>query len=197
MLARCLAHLRHLAGRCLHMVGTQLSALTKPATPSLAGGVVTDLLRSKQDLVLENALLRQQLLVLNRSVKRPALTPTDRGLLVLLASWLRTWASALVIVQPETVLSGGAPPSEPDDHHQLGARLQDANTAPPAAPDRALRHQRRADSPRTNRAGTRIGRAAPVAADGGSGVGWRRVLGDQPAPARTQGVGLCNSRRRG
>ncbi len=104
MLAGCLAHLRHLAGRCLHRIGTHLSALTKPATPSLAGGLVTDLLRSKQELVLENALLRQQLIVLNRSVKRPALTATDRGLLVLLASWLRTWASALVIVQPETVL---------------------------------------------------------------------------------------------
>ena len=46
--------------------------------------------------MLENALLRQQLIVLNRSVKRPALTATDRGLLVLLARWLRTWASALV-----------------------------------------------------------------------------------------------------
>ena len=104
MLARCLAHLRHLAGRCLQMVGTHLSALTKPATPSLAGGLVTDLLRSKQELVLENALLCQQLIVLHRSVKRPALTATDRSLLVLLASWLRTWASALVIIQPDTVL---------------------------------------------------------------------------------------------
>src|SRR3712207_5833119 len=104
MLAPCLAHLRQLTGRCLHLVGTHLSALTKPPTPSLAGGVVTDLLRSKQDLVVENALLRQQLLVLNRSVKRPALTATDRGLLVLLARWLHTWASALVIVKPETVL---------------------------------------------------------------------------------------------
>jgi putative transposase len=55
-------------------------------------------------LVLENALLRQQLIVLNRSVKRPTLTATDRGLLVLLASWLRTWASALVIVKPDTIL---------------------------------------------------------------------------------------------
>ncbi len=35
MLARCLAHLRQFAGRCLHLVGTHLSALTKPATPSL------------------------------------------------------------------------------------------------------------------------------------------------------------------
>ena len=56
MLARCLAHLRQLAGCCLHAARTHLSALTKPASPSLATGLVTDLLRSKQDLVLENAL---------------------------------------------------------------------------------------------------------------------------------------------
>ena len=44
------------------------------------------------------------MLVLHRSVQRPAFTPLDRGLLVLLASRLRTWASALLIVRPETVL---------------------------------------------------------------------------------------------
>src|SRR2546421_581527 len=38
------------------------------------------------------------------TAKRPALAPLDRGLLVLLASRLRIWASALLIVQPETVL---------------------------------------------------------------------------------------------
>ena len=102
MLARCLPRLRQLAGRCLHAVGTQLSGLTKPAPPSLADGLVTDLLRNKQDLVLENALLRQQLIVLSRTSTRPALTATDRGLLVLLARWLRTWTSALVIVKPDT-----------------------------------------------------------------------------------------------
>jgi transposase InsO family protein len=42
--------------------------------------------------------------ILRRSVKRPALTALDRGLLVLLASRLRAWASALFIARPETVL---------------------------------------------------------------------------------------------
>ena len=60
--------------------------------------------RSKADLLLENALLRHPLVVLSRSVKRPRLTAADRGLLVLLARQLRTWADALVIVCPETVL---------------------------------------------------------------------------------------------
>jgi hypothetical protein len=63
-----------------------------------------DLIRPRQELVLENAFLRQQVIVLSRATKRPALTPWDRGLLVLLASQLRTWAGALLIVQPETVL---------------------------------------------------------------------------------------------
>ncbi|CAA9552360.1 MAG: Mobile element protein [uncultured Thermomicrobiales bacterium] len=48
--------------------------------------------------------MRQQLLVLRRSVKRPRCTPTDRALLVLLASRLRAWRQALLIVQPETLL---------------------------------------------------------------------------------------------
>jgi hypothetical protein len=60
--------------------------------------------RSKSELVLENALLRQQLIVLKRQIKRPELTWRDRALFVLLASKLRTWKNALVIVQPDTVL---------------------------------------------------------------------------------------------
>jgi putative transposase len=63
-----------------------------------------DLTRSKQELILENMLLRQQLIVLKRQVKRPALTWRDRTLFVLLASRLPTWKQALMIVQPETVL---------------------------------------------------------------------------------------------
>lgn len=65
---------------------------------------VADLCRSKRELVVENALLRQQLLVLHRQVKRPQLTPTDRVLLVVLASKLRAWKNALLIVQPDTLL---------------------------------------------------------------------------------------------
>jgi len=63
-----------------------------------------DLTRSKTELVIENALLRQQLIVLKRHTKRPALTWRDRTLFVLLASKLRNWKQALLIVQPETLL---------------------------------------------------------------------------------------------
>jgi hypothetical protein len=61
-------------------------------------------LRSRAQLIAENALLRQQLLVLRRSVKRPTVTPVDRALLVLLAGWVRTWREVLLVVQPETLL---------------------------------------------------------------------------------------------
>ncbi len=67
-------------------------------------GVVLDLCCSKQELILENALLRQQLIVLRRQVMRPKLNKTDRTLLVLLAGRLRSWKSALLILQPDTLL---------------------------------------------------------------------------------------------
>jgi hypothetical protein len=57
-----------------------------------------DLTRAKSELLLENMLLRQQLIVLKRQAKRPALTWRDRKLFVLLASRLRTWKQALLIL---------------------------------------------------------------------------------------------------
>jgi transposase InsO family protein len=104
MLAHGLARLRRFARRCVDTVRVRFRQWTKPRPPSLATRLATDLVRSRRDLLLENAFLRQQVIVLSRTDKRPAFTPWDRGLLVLLASRLRTWAIALLIVQPETVL---------------------------------------------------------------------------------------------
>jgi len=53
--------------------------------------------------VAENALLRQQLIILKRQVKRPACTKTDRILLVLLARAVRAWKQALFLVRPDTL----------------------------------------------------------------------------------------------
>ena len=66
--------------------------------------ILADLGRSTSELVAENALLRHQLTILQRQVKRPACTKKDRLLLVLLARLIRTWQQALVIVQPDTLL---------------------------------------------------------------------------------------------
>ena len=60
--------------------------------------------RSKSELMAENALLRQQLIMLKRQVKRPACTKTDRMLLVLVAWAVRAWKQTLFLVQPETLL---------------------------------------------------------------------------------------------
>jgi len=70
----------------------------------LAVGALADLARSKPALAAENALLRHQLAILRRSVKRPRCTRADRALLVLLANRVRAWRSALLVVQPDTLL---------------------------------------------------------------------------------------------
>jgi putative transposase len=84
----------------------RLRQWTRPdnSNDSLAVGVASDITRSKSELVLENALLRQQLIVLQRQGKRPTLTWRDRALFVLIASKLPSWKTALMIVQPETLL---------------------------------------------------------------------------------------------
>jgi hypothetical protein len=77
---------------------------TKPDNHGLVGGAVADATRSKAELMLENALLRQQLIVVSRQVERPQLSWRERGIMVLLASKLRGWKGAVFIVQPDTVL---------------------------------------------------------------------------------------------
>src|SRR5205807_10560083 len=89
---------------CLHALSSRFTRWTKPLRTSLPLSTLTDLGRSKSELIAENALLRQQLIILRRQVKRPVCTKTDRMLLVLLARMVRTWKQALVIVQPETLL---------------------------------------------------------------------------------------------
>jgi len=103
MLATPLKRLRHLARRSLAAARARVTRWTRPAPLAIVAGAAADATRCRADLLLENALLRHQLVILGRAVKRPRLTTTDRGLLVLLASRLRTWANALVIVRPETV----------------------------------------------------------------------------------------------
>ena len=89
---------------CLRSLNDRFVAWTKPDTTSLRLGTLTDLARSKSELVAENALLHQQLIILHRQVKRPACSKTDRLLLVLLARIVRSWKQALIIVQPKTLL---------------------------------------------------------------------------------------------
>ncbi len=75
----------------------------RPAATHLAG-TGTDLARTRGQLLAENALLRQQLLVLRRGVTRPTVASANRILLVLLAVRIRAWRQALLLVRPETLL---------------------------------------------------------------------------------------------
>ena len=81
-----------------------LRSWTRLPSTVLTLGCIHDLARSKSQLIIENAVLRQQLIVLNRSVKQLRCTATDRSLLVLLASRVRAWKDALLIVKPDTLL---------------------------------------------------------------------------------------------
>jgi putative transposase len=89
---------------CLHRLRQRLLQWTRPTRHSLLGALLTDLARTKSDLIAENALLRQQLIILRRQVKRPVCTRTDQILLVLLARAVSSWKQALFIVQPDTLL---------------------------------------------------------------------------------------------
>ena len=99
-----LPSLKRLIRFYLDRLHTRYFRWTKPFTSSLLLGTIAYLGRSKSELMAENALLRQQLLMLKRQVKRPACTKTDRILLVLLARAVRAWKQTLFIVQPDTLL---------------------------------------------------------------------------------------------
>ncbi len=75
-----------------------------PVALTHASGTGTDLVRSRAQSLAENALLRQHLLVLRRSVTRPAVASADRALLVLLVGRVDVWRQALRLVQPATLL---------------------------------------------------------------------------------------------
>src|SRR6266851_3207532 len=55
-------------------------------------------------VALENLALRQQLWVLRRTVRRPHLRTSDRLFWVLLAKAWQDWRTALIVVQPDTVV---------------------------------------------------------------------------------------------
>jgi putative transposase len=99
-----LTYFKRLAGHGFQSLHHRFVSWTKPDISSLLLGTLTDLARSKSELVAENAFLRQQLIILRRQVKRPACTKKDRMLLVLLARMVQTWKQVLFIVQPETLL---------------------------------------------------------------------------------------------
>jgi len=91
-------------GKILDWLQERVKHWIKPAASVLLVGILSDLSRSHIELVVENALLRQQLIVLNRQIKRPQLTNLDRFRLVFLSHFTTFWKQALHIVQSDTLL---------------------------------------------------------------------------------------------
>ena len=71
------------------------------------------LFKDRHHVTLEILALRQQLLVFKRLHPRPQLRPQDRLFWIWLSKFWSGWRQALIIVQPETVISW----------HQQGFRL--------------------------------------------------------------------------
>jgi len=91
-------------GKILLWLQERLKHWTKPAALPLTPGLLLDIARSRTDLIVENAMLRQQLIVLNRQIKRPQFTKPDRFYLVVLSHFTKFWKQTLHIVQPDTLL---------------------------------------------------------------------------------------------
>jgi len=64
----------------------------------------SSLFASRLSLATEILVLRQQLLVLNRTVKQPKLRRRDRLFWVCLSRLWKDWRDALIIVKPDTVI---------------------------------------------------------------------------------------------
>jgi hypothetical protein len=105
--------------------GVVRRALAPAAEQGTVRGLVLDLTRSRRELLAENALLRHQLLVAARQVKRPKLRATDRLVLIGLAAMFANWRNALVLVQPGTLLRW---------HRDLFRRLWAGRTTPKTPP---------------------------------------------------------------
>ena len=71
--------------------------ITQPARSNMVTGTLADLPRSRTELLAENALLRQQLIVLHRRTKTPRLTWRERLSLLFLARWVPNWKQVLQI----------------------------------------------------------------------------------------------------
>jgi hypothetical protein len=89
-----ISRLRSSISNFLNATKQRLRSLVKPDNYALAPNVMVDLTCTQEELILENAFLRQQLIILNRQVKRPLARPRERVLLVALASQLRNWKQA-------------------------------------------------------------------------------------------------------
>jgi putative transposase len=117
-----------LSRRFCDAVQYQIKRRLKPNTLAPLGAAA-DLVRSKADLIAENALLRQQLIILHRHSKCPQLNNFDRIKLRVLARATPLWKTALLIVQPDTLLHW---------HRELFRLIWRRKSRPPSRPPRIV-----------------------------------------------------------
>ena len=125
MLTRVFRHCAHLGRSLARALRHCLSAATKPAEHGVVAGAFADLMRGRPALVAEHAFLRQQLIVLQRTVQAPTPHP-DRP------------RSARAAGQPEQRLAPGAAARPAGDPAPLASAglpplLATAITAPAVA----------------------------------------------------------------
>ena len=65
---------------------------------------INALVADRSQLALENVALRQQIVVLKRSVNRAKINDSDRIFWILMRRLLDSWRSTLLIVKPKTVI---------------------------------------------------------------------------------------------
>ncbi len=78
--------------------------ITEPARSNILTATLADLPRTRSELLAENALLRQQLIVLCRQVRTPRLRWRERLSLLFIARWVSNWKQSLQIIKPDTLL---------------------------------------------------------------------------------------------
>jgi putative transposase len=88
----------------LFSLGKMIQEWIKPTPDSVIWSVLADSVRSRRELIAENALLCQQVIILNRATKPPLLHKRDKCLLPVLARTFKHWKQALLIIQPDTLL---------------------------------------------------------------------------------------------
>jgi putative transposase len=96
--------LAQLLGQFITYLEQAFSHLTQPVHHSMILSAAADLTRTKSELIAQNALLRQQLIVLYRQVNKPRFTQSDRLGFVLLVRRVKHWKAALLIFKPDTLL---------------------------------------------------------------------------------------------
>jgi hypothetical protein len=73
-------------------------------TLGLLLGTIRRLFQTRRSLLVENLLLRQQLVALNRRRPKPRLAMSDKLFWVLAQRFWSGWKQALIVVSPETVV---------------------------------------------------------------------------------------------